>query len=211
MWRFVLAENIPAGVAENFLILRCGATSPCAVTSKPLVCCGVKPAAANRNMKALLEATAAIRTVRRNIALGFRLQRCVWLKVPPLAAQSVPRLTHERENPRLTRLFFALCHESGLSEGPQTDGIPDQFRSASDLGPTDGFLELSAFARVSRAEWWGQKAPIQDCRSLALRGGAVLSTTDPVATRGNAWAPLVALAQHCLSSGRQARSPTPPL
>ena len=58
---------------KTFLIGALRFTRPCAVTSKPLACCGAMPAAAYCNMKARLEATAAIRRVRRIIAHGFRL------------------------------------------------------------------------------------------------------------------------------------------
>ena len=51
------------------MFVRCVATRPCAVTSKPLLCCSDSAAAALRRVKAwLLEATAAKRIVRRSMA-----------------------------------------------------------------------------------------------------------------------------------------------
>jgi hypothetical protein len=62
------------------------------------------------------------------------------------------RGARERDN---AGLFFAT---SDLAVGPQRAGMRDQFRPESDHGPIDGFWELSAFVRVSRAESWGKKS-----------------------------------------------------
>ena len=72
VWKGVLPEN-PGRSHQNLLNCALRFTSPCAVTSKPLLCCSESAAAALCSMKALLEATAAIRRVRRIIAHGFRL------------------------------------------------------------------------------------------------------------------------------------------
>ena len=195
MWRFVLAENIPAGVAENFLILRCGATSPCAVTSKPLVCCGVKPAAAYDNMKALLEATAAIRRVRRIIALGFGLQLCVWLKVPPLGAQSVPRLAHRRENPRLTETFFwhlaTSLAPSGAANGRHWGPTMRCERSRTDRWISGAFRFLVSYMPLACACDAAKNSRAgRQTFDRRLRTAALLTTS--VVTRGeDARGPLV--------------------
>ena len=49
-----------------------------------------------------------------------------------------------------------------LVEGRKADNMRDQFCPASDHGPIDGFLELSAFAsglHDASLEWWQKKAP----------------------------------------------------
>lgn len=63
--------RIPAEVVEKLLIHALRFTSPCAVTSKPLLCCSETAAAALRKRKALLlEATAAKRMVRSILAVS---------------------------------------------------------------------------------------------------------------------------------------------
>ena len=67
----MFCRRIPAEVEENLLNYALRFTSPCAVTSKPLLCCSDSAAAALGNRKALLlEATAAKRIVRSILAVS---------------------------------------------------------------------------------------------------------------------------------------------
>ena len=159
----LFCRRIPAEVHQKLLIRALRFTSPCAVTSNPLLCCSESAAAALRRRKALLqEATAANRIVRRSMVGYLLANRCGWLSAPPLRSSESCALAHAREPSFDSGKTLRLFGHDSLRKRAQTDGIGVRLCVASDRGPIEGLSELSATARVSQAHGGrGKKAHLR--------------------------------------------------
>ena len=132
-------------------------------------------------------------------------------RVTPLGAQRLLRCSLTREEPTLLLEFidfFVLTRPvEGRNGRRRTGSIPFGGKRWTDEQLQAFSSSLVSYNDAS-SEWWQtKKKHLKYCRSGRRTRLALEYSPDPVATRVHAWAPLVALPQHCLRSG-STRSPT---